>query len=107
MATDLDSVTAALVSKIPGLVTEGHLTAEDARVIQRLVGRPKAVRTARCPVCVMPSLLPFQAETDEELFALIANHTVQVHNGGSVDAFNTAESVLPLVGRAYRRDAEE
>jgi hypothetical protein len=50
---------------------------------------------------------PFQAETDEELFALIANHTIKMHNGGPVDAFNTAESVLPVVGLAYRRDAEE
>jgi hypothetical protein len=102
-----DEGIAALVGRLPDLVSEGHLTINDARVIQYLAGRPKAARTARCPVCIVPATSgPFRAETDEELFALIANHTIEVHNGGPVDAFDTAESVLPLVGRAYRKDAE-
>ena len=97
---------AALLGKLPGLTSEGHLTANDARVIQHLADRPRARRTARCPICIVPSASgPFRAETDEELFALIANHTIEVHNGGPVDAFNTAERVLPFVGIAYRKDA--
>lgn len=99
---------AALLGRLPVLVSEGHLTINDARVIRHLADRSKATRTARCPVCIVPAAArPFRAETDEELFALIANHTINAHNGGSVDAFNTAESVLPHVGRAYRKDAEE
>lgn len=64
-------------------------------------------RTARCPVCLVPPLVPLTAETDEELFAMIASHTMQVHGGGPADAFSTAEDALPRVGAAYRRDAAE
>lgn len=102
---------ATLLGKLPGLMSEGHLTINDARVIQHLAGRPTARRTARCPICIVPGvpgvLGTFQAETDEELFAQVATHTIKVHNGGPADAFNTAESVLPHVGCAYRKDAEE
>lgn len=107
MSSEWDEAITALLAKLPALVQQdAHLTVNDARAIQHLADRPRAKRTARCPVCLVPSAVPFQAETGEELFALIANHTMQVHNGGPVDAFNTAESVLPLVGIAYRKDAE-
>jgi hypothetical protein len=103
-----DEAIAALLSRLPSLLGDGHLTANDAQVIRHLADRPKVRRTARCPVCLAPSSLgTFHAESDEELFALIANHTIKVHNGGPVDAFNTAESVLPHVGLTYRKDAED
>lgn len=104
-----DGAIATLLGKLPQLVSEGHLTINDTRTIQHLADRPKARRTTRCPVCLVPSPVDgiFCAETDKELFALVANHTIKVHNGGPVDAFETAEIVLPHVGRAYRKDAKE
>jgi hypothetical protein len=64
-------------------------------------------RAAHCPVCAAPDLSGgrFTADTDEELFAMIADHTIKVHGGGPADAFSTAEDALPWVGAAYRRDA--
>lgn len=58
---------------------------------------------ARCPICVrgLP-FADFTARTDEELFAKIASHVMQVHNGGGTDAFNTAELVLPHIGQRWR-----
>lgn len=65
--------------------------------------------SARCPVCVVPGPGPlsgeFTARTGDELFAMIAGHVMQVHNGGGADAFSTAESVLPHIGQRWRRRA--
>lgn len=99
---------ADLLGKLPDLVSEGHVSVNDARVIRYLADRPPAVRTARCPVCLAPSEACgiFHAGTDEELFAMVADHIMQVHNGGSADAFKVAEWVLPQVGAAYRKGTE-
>jgi len=97
-----------LVSRLADMVGEGHLSDEDADVIRYLAGRPAEKRTVTCPICrgfTWDGV--FTAETDEELFAMVANHTMSHHNGGPVDAFCTAESVLPVVGAAYRKDAAE
>jgi hypothetical protein len=99
---------ASLLGRLAELESGGHLTAGEAGVIRRLAGRPPEMRTVRCPAC-LPGLPfdVFRAETDEELFALVAGHVMRMHNGGGVDAFCAAESVLPHVGLAYRKDAEE
>lgn len=104
-----DEGIARLLAKLPGLIGDGAITRNDARVVEYLVSRPPAVRTARCPVCVAPSELCglFHAPSDEELFAAVANHVMQVHGGGPVDAFNAAEHAVLWVGLAYRKDARE
>ena len=56
----------SLVGRLPALVSEGHLSASDARVVQHLADQPVATRTAHCPVCVLRDLFgEFQAGTDQ------------------------------------------
>jgi hypothetical protein len=70
-------------------------------------GYAKAVPVkVRCPICVVPGPGPlfgeFTAMSDEQLFAMIANHVMGSHNGGGADAFDTAERVLPRIGQRWR-----
>jgi hypothetical protein len=60
-------------------------------------------RHAHCPICVI--LTKFEADSDRELFAQVANHTVNIHGGDPVDAFNTALVAVPGTGAWYVRDA--
>jgi hypothetical protein len=61
------------------------------------------MRSTRCPICILPSR--FEAATERELFAAVANHTVYVHNAGPVDAFETAYTAVPSMGAWYLADA--
>lgn len=65
--------------------------------------------TAHCPVCVPGAARDlfgsFAADTDEDLFAQVADHVIKVHGGGPVDAFESAEDALPWVGARYRAEA--
>jgi hypothetical protein len=103
-ASARDQEMAAVLDRLSALAGEGRLADGDVQAIRHLASRPKARRTARCPVCVLPDMFgTFTAETDADLFAMIASHVMSNHNGGGTDAFCTAERVLPHIGDAYRK----
>lgn len=61
---------------------------------------------AKCPICILPGPLwgVFEADTDDELFAKIAEHTISMHNGGSGDAYWAASVALSLTAARYQRE---
>lgn len=75
-----DQEMAAVLDRLTAMAGEGRLADGDVQAIRHLASRPKARRTVRCPVCALPDMFgTFTAETDADLFAMIANHVMASH----------------------------
>jgi hypothetical protein len=64
------------------------------------------MQRARRPICLCPEQTPwgiFEAETEDELFAMIANHTISMHHGGPINAYWAASVAMPMTAARYQQ----